>query len=153
MIYNTPLDDKIVIFGMSCVGKTTFAKSLPNHYYYCFDALFNWHIIESLGLSIDENLKYIQEHCDKGRWVLDGWHLADSSGRFLPVGAKVYVIYADYSTIISQYRIEVHNKLEHWPMFQKWYGIDYRQFDGVRFFENNGSFIETDYQAFCKIMS
>ena len=57
------MNDKIVVFGQSCSGKTTFAKTLTDHEYYCFDALFQWHQIEGLGLSIEDNLKHIQTVC------------------------------------------------------------------------------------------
>ena len=46
-----PLNKRIVCYGMSCVGKTTFAKQMHSKYH-CFDALFQWHLIEAFGLSI-----------------------------------------------------------------------------------------------------
>lgn len=152
VICNKPLDDRIVVFGQSCVGKTTFALQLLEHRYYCFDALFQWHLIETLGLSTEANFRHIQSVCDAPRFVLDGWHLADREGRFLPVGAAAYVVYAPYETIISQYRVPVASPTEHLPMFGKWYyEINYDELPGTRYFSNEGEFVETtreDYVTF-----
>ena len=50
-------DDKIVLFGMSCVGKTTFAKELVNHSYYCFDdLLLNYYMQIYTSIRIDKTL-------------------------------------------------------------------------------------------------
>jgi len=141
--------DKIVIMGMSCVGKTTFAKQLIDHHYYCFDALFQWHTIETLGLSVCAELNYLREQCSADRFVLDGWHLADKSGVFLPPDSCVYVLYADYDRIIAQYRVPVDYHDIHRPMFKKWYfDLDYSRFKKVRYFENTGSFIERTQQDY-----
>jgi hypothetical protein len=149
VIYNKPLDDRIVVFGQSCVGKTTFATTLKDHKYYCFDALFQWHLIETLGLSIEANFKHIKEICIGDRFVLDGWHLADRNGNYLPEGAAVYVIYAPYQKIIGQYRVPVSNEQEHWPMFIKWYyEVPYEYLPGTRYFLNDGKFIETTRQQY-----
>jgi hypothetical protein len=149
MIYHNELDDRIVIFGMSCAGKTTFAKQLVNHHYYCFDAMFPWHIIETFGMSIESSLRHINESCVAHKFVLDGWHLSDSQGLLLPDDSCVYVIYAPYQQIISQYRVAVYDPEEHRPMFKKWYqDIDYSKFPKVRYFKNQGSFIETDVTEF-----
>lgn len=144
MIYLNDLDDKIVVFGMSCVGKTTFAKQLTSHHYYCFDALFHWRDIEVFGLSVSANLAEIRDYC-QGKFVLDGWVLADQEGQFLPPQAKVYVIYASYEQIISQYRVKVDDPKDHRQMFHKWYGIDYTKLPGTRYFRNDGEFVETNY--------
>lgn len=140
---------RIVIFGQSCAGKTTFAKQLTDHHYYCFDALFNWHMIEGLGLSICSELDYLREQCTAGKFVLDGWHLADKSGVFFPPDSCVYVLYAPYDQIISQYRVPVPYHDVHRPMFKKWYfDVDYTKYKQVRYFENMGSFIERGRQDF-----
>lgn len=152
IICDRPLDDRIVVFGQSCVGKTTFALQMLERTYHCFDALFQWHLIETLGLSIEANFRYIQGVCSGPRWVLDGWHLADKKGRYLPPGAVAYVVYAPYQQIISQYRVPVAIPTEHLPMFRKWYyEINYDVLSGVRYFRNDGDFLETsreDYFTF-----
>src|SRR5688572_27802877 len=102
-----PIDDRIVVWGMSCVGKTTFSSLLREHRYYCFDALFQWYLVETLGLSCEANLRHIQNSCNAQKYVLDGWHLSDSNGELLPYGACVYVVIASYKKIIEQYRVEV----------------------------------------------
>lgn len=142
-------DDKIVVFGMSCVGKTTFSKTLTEHTYYCFDYLFQWHCIETFGLSITENFKHIKEQCTANKFILDGWHLADSRGQYLPPDSAVYVIWAPYEKIISQYRVKVYEPDEHISMYHKWYiDIDYSIFDKVRYFSNLRNFEEISRKEF-----
>lgn len=140
-------DDKIVLFGMSCVGKTTFAKQLTTHTYYCFDAMFKWHQIEALGLSAEANFKHIQESCDAERFVIDGWHLSDKNGKYLPEGSRAYVVYANYDRIIRQYRIAVDDHEQHRHMYEKWYGIDYQAMN-ARYYLNESEFKETNYDEF-----
>ena len=149
MILLKELDKKIVVFGMSCSGKTTFSKDLTEHSYYCFDALFQWHLIETLNLSTSENFKYIQQFCHADKFVLDGWHLADKEGRYLPRGVAVYVVWAPYQKIISQYRIPVTNPEEYWPMYNKWYcEIDFKKLPSVRYFQNINVFEEITREQF-----
>lgn len=131
--------DRIVVFGMSCAGKTTFAQTLFDHHYYCFDLLFHWHLIETCGLSTDANLEEIRDGCTEPKYVLDGWHLADAEGRLLPQ-AVVYVVFADYDRIIDQYRVPVRDRMEHWQMFCRWYQIHYEHFPHVCYVENTGKF-------------
>lgn len=143
-----PLDNKIVVWGMSCVGKTTFAGEL-DHHYYCFDALFHWRLIESLGLPVEENLLEVSKSCIAERYVLDGWTLADKEGDYLPKGASVYVVYAPYEQIISQYRIPIDDPEEFRGMYQQWYGVNYKTL-GARYFRSEGlqSFVETGADEF-----
>src|SRR5574343_192042 len=115
------LDNKIVVFGMSCSGKTAFAKQLNGYKYYCFDELFHWHDIETLGLSFEANLNYIKELCVEEKFVLDGWYLGDKIGRYLPRDSVVYVVYASYDEIIGQYRVGVLDRNEHRQMYYRWY--------------------------------
>lgn len=146
----TPLDDKIVVFGMSCSGKTTFAQSLIDHQYYCFDAMFHWHQIEVLGGSIRQNLIEIGRQCNADKFVLDGWSLGDSAGDLLPQGSVVYVVYTTYQNIIDQYRIEVSDPEQHLEMYKKWYGINYKK--PCRFFRNDKAFIETSFDEFTSVI-
>ena len=141
------IDDKIVLYGQSCVGKTTFAKQLIEHTYYCFDSLFKWHQIETLGLSIEANFKHIQETCVSEKFVVDGWHLSDKDAKYLPENAIVYVVYAEYDQIIDQYRVEVTDHEQHRDMYEKWYGIDYQTMN-VKYIKNDGNFVETSYEEF-----
>lgn len=142
-------DDRIVLFGMSCVGKTTFAKSIKTHEYYCFDYLFQWHCIETFGLSSTENFRYIQKQCSADKFVLDGWHLADCKGQYLPEKSIVYVIWAPYNHIISQYRVKVYDHEEHRSMYHKWYiDLDYDKFTGIRYFSNLNKFEEISRDDF-----
>lgn len=143
------------MYGMSCVGKTYYAQTLrdhDNHEYYCFDAMFNWHAIETMGLSTSANLKSVAKRCVASKYVLDGWHLSDREGKYLPKDCMVYVVFAEYPSIIQQYRIEVASPEEHRYMFHKWYNdIPYEKFARVRYWENLGRFIERPavaYQAF-----
>lgn len=148
-----PIDDRIVVWGMSCSGKTTFAKHLSNHHYYCFDAMFQWHLIETFGMSCEANLRHINQSCTADRYVLDGWHLSNSCGDMLPSNASVYLIYASYDDIISQYRVEVVNQWQHLPMFKKWYmGVDYDKLPGIRYFRNTGEFVETKNEEFIELL-
>ena len=51
---------KVIVWGMSCVGKTTYADSLDLPHF-CFDYLFPWAELESFPeLSIDKALKNIR---------------------------------------------------------------------------------------------
>lgn len=132
---------------MSCCGKTTFAKQI-GHEYYCFDALFPWHEIETFGLSTANCLRGISDSCVADRYVLDGWHTSDSIGQFLPKDCTVYCLFADYDFIINQYRVPVKSHDTHMPMFRKWYSIDYCQFPKVRYWRNDGTFTEVDEGTF-----
>lgn len=146
---NFELDDRIVLFGMSCSGKTTFAKKLSNHKYYCFDYLFKWHLVESFGLSISKNLSHIKKTCKDKKFVLDGWHLSDKDGLYLPDNVSVYVIWAPYEKIISQYRVQVYDPEEHRHMYNKWYcEIKYDKLPSVKYFKNFGNFEQIDKNQF-----
>jgi len=149
ILWQSPPDDKVVVFGMSCSGKTKFALEFDDHHYSCFDALFPWHLIETLGLSIDENLRFISDHFFvEEKCVLDGWHLSDKDGDILPDCARVYVVYAPYEQIIDQYRVPVQDRDQHRPMFRKWYHeINYPSFKS-RYFLNEGHFKETTEDEF-----
>ena len=146
--FHSPTDESIIVFGMSCSGKTTFAAQLYSHKYLCFDALFPWHLIETFGLSISETLRDVVKNCVPP-FVLDGWHLADKTGMFLPKKAKVYLIYAPYEQIINQYRAPVFDRSDYLPMFYKWYyEVDYFALP-TRFFWNQGvDFVETGAKEF-----
>jgi len=140
--------DRIVIWGMSCVGKTTFAQQIPRPYI-CFDALFPWHMMETLGLSFEAAMQEVKSVCEANpKFVLDGWHLGDEQGEFLPGGVTCYVLYANYEEIIAQYRVPVADLEQHRGMFQKWYQIKYPAFKSVRYFKNAGSFVETSEGEF-----
>jgi hypothetical protein len=151
--YHSNHSDRIIVMGMSCVGKTTFAKLLPNRYI-CFDALFPWHQIEGFNLSISEALAHVNWFCTND-FTLDGWHLSDPTGLYFPWDCMVYVVYAPYEKIIGQYRVEVTDPNQHRPMFDKWYrGVDYPRLRcPVRYFENTGDFEErsvTDFYTFLR---
>lgn len=142
---------KVVIFGMSCVGKTTMATLMKEHAYVCFDALFNWHLIEALGLSISTSLNHAADACrSHPKFVLDGWHLSDAVGELLPRGTTAYVLHAPYENVIRQYRVPVSDPLDHVPMYRKWYDTRYRSFAvPVRYFVNEGDQIrEVDQPGF-----
>lgn len=132
------------------MGKTTYAQTLKDHVSYCFDALFPWNDIETFGLSTEEGLRHVRESCIGPKFVLDGWHLSDSTGEFFPPDAEVHVVYAPYDQIISQYRVPVEEHDQHRPMFRKWYhDIKYPSFQSSNFIRNEGhSFIETSLEDF-----
>lgn len=138
---------------MSCVGKTTFAQQLTNHTYYCFDALYPWHRIETLGLSIRAALEHVSKICTADRFVLDGWNLADPTGVYFPAGITVYVLYAPYKHIISQYRVPIFDTEEHRNMYFKWYTVNFDLFPQIRFFSNLGQFKETSKGEFQQLVS
>ena len=132
---------RVIMYGMSCVGKTTFAQLMTDHQYFCFDALFDWYTIETLGLSIDANLQRASDLCNAAaKFVLDGWNLGDKEGQFFPSGTTAYVVYDDYDSIIDRYRVEVTNRQQHLPMFNKWYDLELRK--PARYFKNHGGDIE-----------
>lgn len=144
------------MFGMSCSGKTTFALQIETHNYFSFDYLFDWYSTETLGLSTSKGLEGAAEIVSKRPpFVLDGWHLSDKEGKYLPSGITVYVVYADYERIIDQYRVEVKHQEEHRHMFKKWYyEVPYDLMPKVRYFCNNGEFVEQsqeNFQEFLKV--
>lgn len=142
--------DKVVLWGMSCVGKTTFGQQMNDHRYLCFDALFDWYSIETLGLSTSTSLAGIADIMSKEeKIVLDGWHLGDIEGAYLPGDSTVYVLYADYERVINQYRIDVRHPEEHRHMFKRWYyEVPYERFPRVRYWENLGEFTEREAEEF-----
>jgi hypothetical protein len=112
---------RIVVFGMSQVGKTTYAKSLDLPYA-CFDYMFPWPLVESFpDLSIDEALKDVvarlPEHC-----VLDGWHLSDIQGNLLSEDCEIHVLFDHHQNIIDRYTVPVVALDNHSEMYKKWYG-------------------------------
>lgn len=147
-----PLNKRIVCYGMSCVGKTTFAKQL-HHKYHCFDALFQWHLIESFGLSIKENFIYINDICKEEEFVIDGWHLSDLKGDFLPKDSTVYLIWSPYKKILSQYRIPVFNYNEFFDMYKKWYSNLKSPSFKIRYILNDGDFVEVNEFDFYKMLN
>lgn len=143
---NAHLDKKVVLWGQSCVGKTTFARTMPNKYL-CFDYLYPWHIVESFpDTSIPDVLDHIKQLCEhEESYVLDGWNLADTEGKYLPDGSTVYVIYDSIDNILQRYRVDVIAKDEHREMWRKWYLVDFSRFPRVRYFHHTK---ETDYEYF-----
>lgn len=133
--------DRIVIFGQSCVGKTTFARQI-NRPYVGFDKLFPWHMIETLGLSFDAAMQQVKDKCESmPKFVLDGWHLGDQEGRYIPKDTTVYVLISPYEKIIEQYRVPVNFFEQHRHMFRQWYSIKYPS--PTRYFTvSDGSFVE-----------
>lgn len=135
--------DQIVVFGISCAGKSTFAKTLVDHEYISFDALFPWHQIETFGMSITAALDHVAKSCS-GRFVLDGWHTADLKGEHLPQ-CTVCLVYTEYDRVLEQYPRQVLYHQEFIPMYRKWYSYDNPE---ARYFYNQGDFIETDLQTY-----
>jgi hypothetical protein len=112
---------KIAVFGMSQVGKTTYAKGLDLPYY-CFDYLFPWPLVESFpDLSIWAALKNIVNNLPEN-YVLDGWHLADIHGNLLPEDCEIHVLYDHHQDIIDRYTVPVVALDNHREMYKKWYG-------------------------------
>jgi len=113
---------KVVVFGMSCVGKTTYAKSLGLPYF-CFDYLFPWDLIETFPeITIDKALKNVIFQCEKeNSYVLDGWHLADLEGNFIPEDCEIHILYDSHKNIIDRYRTPVISSDQHFSMYKKWY--------------------------------
>jgi len=114
---------KIVVFGMSQVGKTTYATSL-NVPYFCFDYLFPWALVEGFAdLSTEEALKHTIAVCEKeDSYVLDGWHLSDIHGDLLPEDCEIHVLYDHHQNIIDRYTTPVVSSDNHREMYKKWYG-------------------------------
>lgn len=137
---------RIVIFGMSCVGKTTFAQDIPRRYL-CFDALFPWHSMETLGLPFGAAMERVKSECEcLSEFVLDGWHLGDEGCWYFPSGTTAYVLISPYYKIIEQYRVSVDDPNQHLGMFKNWYSIKYPS--PTRYFVNDGSFVEISEKEF-----
>lgn len=144
-----PIDDKIVLLGMSCVGKTKMAESLLSHKYYCFDALFPWHVLETIGGSIKRSLLDIKP--SETKFVLDGWHNSDLRCKLTPKESVPYLIYADYSFILSNYRVPISGPQAFFNMYQIWYKAEFAK--NTRFIKNTGSFSETSKEEFIETIN
>ena len=138
--------DRIVIYGMSCVGKTTFAQTITSHNYICFDALFPWHMMETFGLSFSHAMEFVKKKCDFEKFVLDGWHLGDKQGCYLPENTTVYVLIIPYEKIIEQYRVPVDDPEQHRCMFRQWYSIKYPS--PTRYFTVGDGYLEISENDF-----
>lgn len=143
--------------GMSCVGKTTFAKEFFLHKYCCFDALFPWHEIETLGLSTEAALERVTNFANESTYpfIIDGWHLSDPQGKQMPKDdVCVCCVYAPYDQIISQYRVPVEDHDQHRPMFRKWYHeINYPEFQTIKYIRNTGRYFkETSPEEFATFL-
>ena len=115
--------DRIIIWGMSCVGKTTFAQRIAKDVgseYVCFDAHFPWHTIETLDGSPVAGLGHLSELCSTEKCIVDGWHLSGADWSHFPEDYMVYVLVAPYDQIIDQYRVPVDHRDQHLNMFKKW---------------------------------
>lgn len=147
ILFSDSVDPQIVVMGMSCSGKTTFAKQVISHHHLCFDALFPWHVIETFGLSISEALQEVSKNCIPP-FILDGWHLGDKEGKYFPESTKVYLVYAPYEQIVDRYRVPVFDRSDYTSMFRRWYyEVDYDSLS-TRFFRNDGDFVETSTKEF-----
>ena len=133
---------------MSCSGKTYFANLLE-HQYFCFDAIFPWHQIETLGLSTSAALENVSKKMSD-RCIVDGWHLSDIEGKHFPEGTTRYVIYCSYKQIIDQYRVEVVQFMQHFHMYEKWYPVDFK--GETRYFRNNSDFVETSKEEYLRVV-
>ena len=73
---------------------------------------------------------------------------ADTRGRRLPEGAVIYVLFAEYSRIVSQYRVPIISVEDYRAMYRRWYEIDYASFPATRYFLNEDDFTEVPQTEF-----
>lgn len=150
MINGIPLDDKIVLYGMSCSGKTTFATNVKGHRYICFDEFFPWHDIETLGISAKQYLIKIRDMLSD-KCILDGWHLSDKNFNLLSKEIKVYAVYSEYDFIVNNYRGKINGPLAYENMYDLWYTRDLKVDKYIR---NKGNcFIETSFDEYLEIIN
>lgn len=136
-----PLDPQIVLMGMSCVGKTTFAKSLKDHPVHHFDAQYTYNLTGLPGVSRVKNWRRIIRNCGD-RFVLDNWTTEDELGRVLyesKPDACIVVLFDTYPSILDRYRVPVVGEDAHFMMYKKMYTeMPFESYKKVRYFEVDG---------------
>jgi GTPase SAR1 family protein len=137
------LDDQIVLMGMSCVGKTTFASVLKERGYAVshFDAQYTYNLTGLAGVSRIKNWARIIRGCE-GKFVLDNWTTEDKLGQVLyeaKPDACIYVLYDLYPNILDRYRVPVTGEDAHFMMYKKMYSeVPFEDYKRVRFFRVHG---------------
>jgi hypothetical protein len=137
---NGPLPPKIVLMGMSCVGKSTFAQILAKdqgYAYHSFDVQYNYKRNTLPGVSKQKQWKTILSYCVEDQWVLDNWSTEDFLGTTLYEAqphACIVVLYDKYVNILERYRVPVRGEDAHKMMFVKMYiQTPFADYRSVRF--------------------
>ncbi len=142
----SPLDDKLVLMGMSCVGKTSMAHELKTHQYYSFDAQFKYGL-KVPGISRKKNWQLILDRCTENKFVLDNWSTEDVLGKTIYhkyPDACICVVFDRYQDILRRYRVPVTGKDAHYKMYEKMYcEIPFEDYQRVRYFRwDQGNYVE-----------
>lgn len=133
-----PLHDKLVLMGMSCVGKSTFAAQLKDHKHHSFDARYRYNLDGLPGISKRKQWERIARGCTEPRWVLDNWSTEDLFGETLfsvHPDACVVVLFDSLPNILKRYRVPVTAQDGHLGMWSKMYReTPFVMYSRVRFF-------------------
>jgi hypothetical protein len=145
-----PLDDKIVLMGMSCVGKTTLGQKLKSEgrTLYHFDPQYNYKLAGMVGFSPRKNLKKIIQNCPADQFVLDNWSTEDKQGALLYEEcpeACICVVFDTYPNILARYRCDVKGEDGFYMMYEKMYcKVPFEEYPRVRFLKVESE----DYREF-----
>lgn len=153
----SPLGDKLVLMGMSCVGKTTLASSLaPRGYAHrSFDAVYTYSLASLSGVSRRRDWARIISSCTEDRFVLDNWTTEDPCGETLysvcPT-ACVVVLFDARENVLGRYRAPVTAEDRHRGMYDKMYRrTPFEAYRRVRFLRVDvagGAYREYDLDGF-----
>lgn len=151
----SPLDDKLVLMGMSCVGKTTLASSLVREGYvlHSFDYRYKYHLSGLPGVGKRRQWEKIIGDCVEPRFVLDNWTTEDRLGGILfdkCPDACLVVLFAGLADILKRYRVPVKGKDAHKTMYDKIYrSTPFEEYPKVRFVEVvGGRYLEHTLSGF-----
>ena len=133
-----PMDNQIVLMGMSCVGKTHFAYRFKGDYkIHHFDAEYKYNL-NLPGVSKLRNCLNIIGECGD-KFILDNWTTEDKVGALLyekKPNACIYVIYDTYRNILDRYRVPIVGEDAHYTMYKKMYTeIPFEKYKNTRFFK------------------
>ncbi len=132
-----PLHDKLVLMGMSCVGKTIFSQKLPRKHH-SFDAQYRYRLSGLPGVSKKRQWERIIRGCREDRFVLDNWSTEDRLGEVLYgecPDACLVVLFDSLSNILERYRVPVTAEDGHASMWTKMYcETPFHEYRRVRYF-------------------
>lgn len=141
---------KIALMGMSCVGKTTYAKTLPNTYI-SFDDKFAYNLSLHTDYNIAYNLNKITSICGSN-FVLDNWAFYDIDGKIFykafPDGV-MYLLYAPYNDILKRYRVKIHGPDAFRMMYTNMYlKKDFTKYQNIKYIKVDSTYTMTSYEQF-----
>lgn len=147
-----PVPDRVVLMGMSCVGKTTLAARM-DRVHHSFDSQYRYGSIGLPGLSSSRQWRRIARGCGEDRFVLDNWSTEDTLGEVLYSvlpEACILVLFDRYEDILARYRVPVRGDDRHRMMYDKMYlHTPFDRYRSARYFRaDSGVYAERDFASF-----